>query len=154
MLFRSDIQITLRNQLKEKGIIELQEHLKNQDLEAFESIDVNNSRRLLRALEVKLGSGKSILQFQRNSKFLRFPFKRFVIVWDRQILYNRINERVDQMLQDGLEEEVRSLQEFISLPVLNTVGYKEWIPYFNQTSSKAEVVSKIKQNTQIGRAHV
>ena len=143
-----EIQLTLRNQLKEKGINEIQVLLKNQDLEAFESIDVHNSRRLIRALEVKLGSGKSILQFQKNSKILRYPFKRFVIVWDRQILYNRINERVDQMLQEGLEEEVRSLQEFMSLPVLNTVGYKEWIPYFNQTSSKADVVSKIKQNTR------
>lgn len=143
-----ELQIQLNSILEEKGITELQERLKAFDLPAYETIDIQNSRRLIRALEVNIGTGKSILSFQQKKRLPRFPVKRFFIQWDRKDLYNRINLRVDQMISDGLEAEVKSLSKYKHLAEVNTVGYKEWDVFFNGLSSKEAVIEKIKQNSR------
>jgi len=130
-----------------KGIQELQIKLNTIDPLAYKELDVQNSRRLIRAIEVKLGSGKSILEYQLNKRTPLFPILRYHIQWRREDLYNRINERVNQMIDQGLESEVDSLSEFKALTSFNTVGYKEW----NMKEHGAniyEIVHKIKQNTR------
>jgi tRNA dimethylallyltransferase len=103
----------------------------------------------MRALEVMEGLGKSILTFQCHQKKER-PFKIRLIglEMDRPILYDRINARVLQMIADGLEQEVQSLLPQFSLNALQTVGYSEWIPYFNQEQGLEEVIAAIQQNTR------
>jgi tRNA dimethylallyltransferase len=143
-----ELQTQLNSELEEKGIMELQQRLKALDLQAYETIDTQNSRRLIRALEVRIGSGKSILTFQQKKRIPRYPIKRFFIEWDRIDLYNRINSRVETMISDGLEAEVKSLSKYDQMAEVNTVGYKEWDVFFNGLASKEDVIEKIKQNSR------
>lgn len=129
------------------GIDDLQKELKMIDQRAFEQLDIHNPRRVIRAIEVMLGSGKSILDFQQNNKSALFPICRFYVQWNRNDLYLRINERVDQMIEMGLELEVDSLSKSCPTSMLNTVGYKEW-DLRNQGVSASHIVEKIKQNTR------
>lgn len=130
-----------------KGIDELQKELKSLDQRAYEQLDIQNPRRLIRAIEVKSGSGKSILDFQQKNRSPLFPICRFYIQWKRDDLYLRINERVDQMIDMGLEFEVDSLTACRALAMFNTVGYKEW-DLRNQGTSISHVIEKIKQNSR------
>lgn len=143
-----ELQKQLNIELEEKGIQDLQEQLKAIDFQAYDTIDIQNSRRLIRALEVKIGSGNSILCFQQKDRIPRHAAMRFFIQWERNDLYNRINSRVDQMIVAGLETEVKSLSNFNQMAEVNTVGYKEWGVYFNGLASKESVIEKIKQNTR------
>jgi len=129
------------------GIDDLQKELKILDQRAFEQLDIQNPRRVIRAIEVMSGSGKSILDFQQKNKSALFPICRFYIQWKRNDLYLRINERVDQMIEMGLEQEVDSLSKSCATSMLNTVGYKEW-DLRNQGASASYIVEKIKQNTR------
>lgn len=129
------------------GIDDLQKELKMIDQRAFEQLDIHNPRRVIRAIEVMLGSGKSILDFQQKNKSALFPICRFYVQWNRNDLYLRINERVDQMIEMGLELEVDSLYKSCATSMLNTVGYKEW-DLRNQGVSASHIVEKIKQNTR------
>lgn len=130
-----------------KGIDELQKELKALDKRAYEQLDIQNPRRLIRAIEVKAGSGKSILDFQHKNRSPLFPICRFYIQWKRDNLYLRINERVDQMIDMGLEFEVDSLSACRALAMFNSVGYKEW-DLRNQGASISHVIEKIKQNSR------
>lgn len=129
------------------GIGDLQKELKMIDQRAFEQLDIHNPRRVIRAIEVMSGSGKSILDFQQKNKSALFPICRFYVQWNRNDLYLRINKRVDQMIEMGLELEVDSLSKSGATSMLNTVGYKEW-DLRNQGVSASHIVEKIKQNTR------
>ena len=129
------------------GIDDLQKELKMIDQRAFEQLDIQNPRRVIRAIEVMSGSGKSILDFQQKNKSALFPICRFYVQWTRNDLYLRINERVDQMIEMGLELEVDSLSKSCATSMLNTVGYKEW-DLRNQGVGTSHIVEKIKQNTR------
>jgi tRNA dimethylallyltransferase len=129
------------------GIDDLQKELKMLDQRAFEQLDIQNPRRVIRAIEVMSGSGKSILDYQQKNKSALFPICRFYVQWNRNDLYLRINERVDQMIEMGLELEVDSLSKSCATSMLNTVGYKEW-DLRNQGVSASHIVEKIKQNTR------
>ena len=129
------------------GIDDLQKELKMIDQRAFEQLDIHNPRRVIRAIEVMSGSGKSILDYQQKNKSALFPICRFYVQWNRNDLYLRINERVDQMIEMGLELEVDSLYKSCATSMLNTVGYKEW-DLRNQGVSASHIVEKIKQNTR------
>lgn len=142
------IQQNLKEELEVHGINYLQSRLKELDDRAYALIDIQNTRRLMRALEVVLGTGVSILTFQNKQRVSSYPIKRFYIQWDRADLYSRINDRVEEMIHQGLEEEVRLLWPSSHETVHNTVGYKEWDMLFKGTSSKKEVIEKIKQNTR------
>ncbi len=138
------------NQLYESnGLIWLQEQLKQKDPVYWEQAEQENPQRLMRALEVMEGLGKSILRFQSQQKKQRpFTIKMIGLEMDRPLLYDRINDRVLQMIKDGLEQEVASLLPQFSLNALQTVGYSEWIPYFNQAKNLEQVIAAIQQNTR------
>lgn len=134
---------------EDNGLIWLQEELKQKDPIYWDQAEQENPQRLMRALEVMEGLGKSILTFQCHQKKER-PFKIRLIglEMDRAVLYDRINKRVELMIVQGLKKEVESLLPQFSLNALQTVGYSEWIPYFNQEQGLDAVIAAIQQNTR------
>jgi len=133
---------------RSKGLEHLQELLRELDPTIALKLDLKNARRVIRALEVLMGSGQSISSFQSSKNRALFRYLRFGIHTERPDLYDRINSRVDNMISEGLEEEVRSLKPFWESEAFRTVGYQEWIPYFNEKIARTEVIDKIKQNTR------
>ncbi|MEI8142304.1 MAG: tRNA (adenosine(37)-N6)-dimethylallyltransferase MiaA [Chitinophagia bacterium] len=108
-----------------------------------------NTQRLSRALEVVTGTGQSILSFQQQSKKARpFKIQKIGLEMPREQLYDKINQRVMQMVEMGLEEEVNALRPHFHLNALQTVGYQEWLPYFEGQQSKGAVIQAIQQNTR------
>jgi tRNA dimethylallyltransferase len=132
------------------GIEYLQAALLENDPEFLtHSNELNNPARLMRALEVKLSTGKSILSFQEGVKKQRnFDIIKFGIDLPREILYERINNRVDQMMEDGLLEEVMLLQQYKQYPALQTVGYTELFDFIEGNVDLNFAVEKIKQHTR------
>ena len=134
---------------EKKGIKYLQKKIEKLDPKYYSKVDLNNSRRLLRALELIEFTGKSFSSM-RSGKAKERNFNTQIISLDcsREYLYSRINNRVDKMIDDGLEKEVFELKQFKNLNTMNTVGYKEFINYFENKVSYEEAVNKIKQNTR------
>lgn len=144
-----EIQNKLRTELEKEGSDKLLKELEETDLDYFKLVDKKNNMRILRALEVIRGTGKTFSSFRQNSISKRpFTVKRFVINHERQTLYDRINLRVDQMIDNGLLQEVKSLEEFRNLAPLQTVGYSEVFDYFDGNYSLEECIDKIKQHTR------
>ena len=146
----------IRNQIQKdltsKGIDWLQDQVQKLDPAYWEQADQGeqqNAQRLSRALEVMTGTGQSILSFQNQTKKAR-PFKvqKIGLEMPREQLYDRINQRVVQMVEMGLEEEVKALRTKFHLNALQTVGYQEWLPYFEGNQSKEAVIEAIQQNTR------
>lgn len=139
----------LNSELITNGIIPLQEKLKDLDPVQFQNMDTNNPQRVIRALEVCIGTGKPYSSFKGKNKASRnFDVITIGLDWDRPLLYERINYRVDQMIKAGLEQEVKSLLAHQEHPAFNTVGYQEFLPYFNSKCTIDEVIEKIKTNTR------
>ena len=139
----------LNQLLSEKGIEHLQEKLKKADPEYYEEVDIHNPQRLIRALEVFETSGKPFSSFRTNiPKKRNFNIIKLAISPNRERLYEQINLRVDQMLENGLLKEVEGLKEYRHLNALNTVGYSEIFEYFDGRLSEEESIDKIKQNTR------
>lgn len=139
----------LNQLLSEKGIEHLQEKLKKADPLYYAEVDINNPQRLIRALEVFESTGKPFSAYRTNiPKKRNFNIIKLAISPNREKLYEQINLRVDQMLENGLFGEVEGLKEYRHLNALNTVGYSEVFEYFDGKLSKAEAVDKIKQNTR------
>jgi len=145
----TQIRTKLNEELHSKGLVYLQEQLKELDIEAFQTIAIDNPRRVIRALEVCLQTKKPYSSFLRKKENKR-PFNTVYIglTADREIIYNRINQRVDNMIQDGLLEEVETLLGKQGLNALQTVGYKELFNYFNKEWPLDFAVSEIKKNTR------
>ena len=147
------VPIYIRNKLnidfKTKGLVYLQKRLKELDPEYYKSIDLKNPNRLIRGIGVYEVSGKRISSLWTNTKKSR-EFKSIIILMksNRDELYNRINLRVDEMIKNGLEEEVYLLKKFKGCNALNTVGYKEFFSYFDEELSREEAINKIKKNTR------
>ena len=134
---------------EEKGIQWLEDMIEKNDQLYFQKGEMQNPQRMMRALEVALASGKSILSFQTKQKIKReFNIIKIGLQWPREILYQRINQRVDDMIRQGLLDEVRSLISFKSLNALQTVGYRELFDFFEGKFELNEAVEKIKQNTR------
>jgi tRNA dimethylallyltransferase len=127
----------------------LQKEVSVKDPSYWEKGEQKNPQRLMRALEVIIGTGASILSFQ-NKKAIERPFKmvKIGLELDREELYQRINDRVLNMVNEGLEKEVKSLQNSAHLNALQTVGYSEWKDYFEQKISLEKVIENIQQNTR------
>lgn len=139
----------LNQLLSEKGIEHLQEKLKKADPEYYEEVDIHNPQRLIRALEVFETSGKPFSSFRTKiPKKRNFNIIKLAISPDRGKLYEQINLRVDQILENGLLKEVEGLKEYRHLNALNTVGYSEIFEYFDGKLSEEESIYKIKQNTR------
>lgn len=144
-----EIRQYLRLQYAEKGITWLQNQLHLYDSLFSQTDDLKNPQRMLRALEVVIYTGKSVRTFQAGVKQYR-PFRiiKIGLECEREVLYNRINKRVDVMMQQGLEEEVSALVPYKSLPALQTVGYQELFAYFEGKCSLNEAVVNIQKNTR------
>ncbi len=145
----ASIRMKLQKELENKGISFLQEQLKTLDPTYYKIVDLQNPHRVMRALEICIGSGKPYSSFITSTQKNR-PFNciKIGITADRQIIYDRINQRVDIMIQQGLIEEVKSLYPNKDLNALNTVGYKEVFNYLNNTWEKDFAISEIKKNTR------
>ena len=134
---------------KDKGISYLQEELKKLDREYYEIVDIKNQSRIIRALEIIKFTGNKFSSLRKDTKKKReFKTKVVLLECPREVLYDRINSRVDIMISNGLEEEARSLKKYSNLNTLNTVGYKEFFDYFENKLSYNEAINKIKQNTR------
>ncbi len=144
-----DLRNQLNKQFDECGIEPLQNQLKVLDPIYFTEIDLNNPQRIIRALEVCIGTGKPFSSFRKTEPKKR-SFKHIIIGLniEREKLYKIINLRVDQMITEGLLEEVKSLQEYQHLNALKTVGYTEVFNYLNGFWTVEETIDKIKQNTR------
>lgn len=134
---------------QKEGLAGLQSKLKSIDPEYFTTIDQSNPQRLMRAIERVLLTGK-IHKDQTQKPRKKRSFKAIEIAIDhpRELLYDRINQRVDVMMKLGLLNEVKSLAEFQSLNSLQTVGYSELFDHLNGNCSLEEAIEKIKQNTR------
>lgn len=144
-----EVRNNLRNAYEEQGIEFLQIEIKKLDPEYYNKVDLNNHVRLLRALELMKSTGKSFSSM-RSGKNKNRDFNTTIINLEcsREYLYSRINNRVEEMLEKGLEDEVYNLRHFKDLNTMNTVGYKEFIDYFENKISYDVAVEKIKQNTR------
>ena len=144
-----NIRNSLYSDMDSLGIKTLQEKLKLLDPNSYENIDIDNPRRLIRALEVTIGSGKPYSSFLKKTKKTRnFNVITIGLNQDRADLYEKINTRVDNMIKDGLIDEVKGLLELKNLKTLNTIGYSEVFKYIDGVYSKDECINEIKKNTR------
>lgn len=143
------IRASLNLQLETEGLEFLQEQLKTLDHNAYATIAIENPHRVIRVLEVCIGTGKPYSTFLNKEKQQR-NFKAISIGLDaeRSIIYDRINRRVDTMIEEGLLEEVKSLVPKQHLNALNTVGYKELFNYINGEWSLEFAILEIKKNSR------
>lgn len=134
---------------EQKGLLFLQEKLKEVDPVYYTQADIGNSQRIIRALEVFEVSGIPMSSFQKSNADKR-PFKVLTIGlnMDRAQLYERINKRVDHMMEQGLLEEVKRLVQYRKQPALLTVGYAEFFDYLDGVLSLEEAIDKVKQNSR------
>ena len=143
------IRAGIIQQYENLGLRWLQKEVSVKDPAYWAKGEQQNPQRLMRALEVKLGTQNSILSFQQKNKTIRpFNIVKIGIEMPRELLYDRINQRVLNMVEQGLEQEVRSLSPFSDLNALQTVGYSEWVPFFNNEISRDRVIALIQQNTR------
>lgn len=148
-----EVSDEVRNQLRlfyqTHGLTGLQELLREKDPKHYARVDRNNPVRLLRALEVCIASDKPYSSFLGQTKEARnFISKMVILHRPRTLLYDKINLRVDQMVADGLVEEVKQLIPYKELSSLQTVGYKELFQHFEGQSSLEEALNEIKKNTR------
>ena len=139
----------LNSELQENGIKYLQESLKNLDPVHYKNIDLNNSQRLIRALEVCIVASKPYSSLLTSKKKIRsFKIVKFLLHINKNLLELNIENRVNEMVKYGLFEEVESLRKKEGLNALNTVGYKEIFNFYNGKTTKEEAINLIKKNTK------
>ena len=136
----------------EQGVDALRAELLRLDPDFATMGDANNPARMMRALEVVMATGEPIRTFQKgsvmNDEERGFSVSYRILDLPREELYDRINKRVDNMIREGLEEEVRGLMPFRERPSLQTVGYQEFFDFFDGKCSRDEAIEKIKQHTR------
>lgn len=131
------------------GLIALQSELQRLDPEYYNIVDKQNPRRLQRALEVCYQTNLPYSSFRKNTSKVRdFKIIKIALLWERNELISRINQRVEQMVSDGLVDEARSVYHKRHLNSLNTVGYKELFQYFDGNVSLDEAIENIKISTR------
>jgi tRNA dimethylallyltransferase len=148
-----DTDMSVRNELnllfEKEGLEPIKTRLAEVDPEYFAKADQSNPQRLIRGLEFFLSTGKKVSSFLTNSKKERpFDMIKIGLNTDRESLYQRINHRVDVMMQDGLLDEVKKLQPYKELNAMKTVGYAELFDYLDGILSYDQAIDKIKQNTR------
>ena len=143
------IRDALNLEFTTNGLESLQNQLKKLDIETYQNIAIDNSQRVIRALEVCIGSGLPYSSFKNKPKAPRnFTSIKIGLDADRLFIYDRINLRVDCMMENGLLEETKSLYEHRQLNALQTVGYRELFSFFNGEFTKEFAISEIKKNTR------
>ena len=148
-----EIDLNIREQLNQQfaneGIIPIQNQLQNVDPEYFAKVDQSNPQRMIRGLEVFLSTGEKLSSFlTANKKERPFNIVKIGLNADRAFVYDRINQRVDLMMEAGLLDEVKSLTPYRHLNALNTVGYSELFDYLDGKTDLPSAVAMIKQNTR------
>ena len=143
------VRNSLNNWFKEEGLEPLKKKLQEIDPSYYSKSDIDNPQRVIRAIEVYEATGKPISYFMTNQKSQRdFEVLTIGLNMDREKLYERINLRVDLMMEAGLIEEVKSLEEFRHKPAMLTVGYAELFEYLDSKISLEDAISQIKQNSR------
>ncbi len=143
------IRSALNQTLSEKGIEALQQQLKILDPPYFHEVDLQNPKRLMRAIEVCLQTGKRYSDLRKNKRAHRdFNILKIGLTLPREVLYNRVNQRTDAMMANGWLEEARTVYPYKHLNSLNTVGYKELFNYISGEWSLETAIEKIKTNTR------
>lgn len=138
----------LKQRYENEGLELISKELEQLDPKYYASVDKKNHKRVIHALEICLSTGKAYSSFRSNTiKKRPFNIIKIGLIRDREELYNRIDQRVDKMVESGLIDEVRSVYPYKDLNALNTVGYKEIFEYFNGTMTLDEAIFKIKCNT-------
>ena len=153
MTFDENYRIELENQVQEGKLNELYQKAKEIDPEAVEKISPNDKKRILRILEIYKATGKNKTEQNKESLKNGVPYNYivFALNWDRQVLYDRINRRVDIMLEQGLIQEVENLISKYgeNMPTaMQGLGYKEVKEYLEEKITKEEMIEKIKQETR------
>jgi len=148
-----DVEPQVREHLnalfQNEGINGLQELLSEKDPEHYNKVDIQNPHRLIRALEICIGTGKPYSSFLNKPRATRpFTTLKIGLKADRALIYDRINRRVDIMMERGLLGEAERLYPYKNLNALQTVGYKELFDYMDGKISLAEAVDEIKKNTR------
>ena len=148
-----DVEPEIREKVEklyhDEGLHGMQEVLQRLDPDYYAIVDQQNPRRLQRALEVCYQTGKPFSSFRSGNTVKRdFDIKKYAILWDRQQLIERIDKRVDMMMEQGLLNEAKALYPKRDLNALNTVGYKELFAYFDGSCSLKEAVEQIKIHTR------
>ena len=144
-----DLRNKLNDDLKNNGIKFLQDWLKKIDPEILDKIDIKNPRRVIRALEICLTSKKKYSQIiDKTKKIPKYDFLCIGLNRNRKKLYEAINKRVDNMVANGLVNEVKSLYKFRKNNALNTIGYKEVFEYIEGNDSLENCIEKIKVNSR------
>ncbi len=146
----SEIKKNITLEYEEKGIEYLAEKLKNLDFEYYSKVDKNNPHRLIRALSVIETTGKKFSSFLKGKQNKRkgFEFVKILLELPRDVLYGRIDDRVDEMVAAGLVDEAKGLYEYRQLNSLQTVGYKELFAYFDGEIALEKAIELIKRNTR------
>ena len=143
---------SLEKQVEEQGLETLYEKAKKIDEQAIEKISPNDKKRILRILEIYHATGKNKTEQEKESrkKEVEYDYKVYALNWDREKLYERINKRVDIMLEQGLIEEVENVyNKYEKFPTaMQGLGYKEVVEYLEGKTSKEEMIDKIKQETR------
>ena len=143
------IRKQVQNDYQQQGIEWLQQQVQTHDPLFAKEGEMQNPQRMLRALEVVLSTGQSILQFRKGEKRKRnFNIIKIGLDLPREELYQRINQRVDVMLENGLPEEAKSVHPLRHLNALQTVGYRELFDFFDGSSTLEQAIEKIKQNSR------
>lgn len=144
-----ETRATMKGRLEKEGLEALVEELKEVDPEHWEVVDRKNPRRVVHALEICSMTGKTYTSFRKNTiKKRPFNIIKIGLNRDREELYNRINQRVLDMIENGLETEARKVFPLKGLNSLNTVGYKEMFSYFESKIDKAEAIRQIQSNSR------
>ncbi|HTI60654.1 tRNA (adenosine(37)-N6)-dimethylallyltransferase MiaA [Mucilaginibacter sp.] len=144
-----ELRNKLNKEFEEKGLAYLQDRLKETDPVYYQMVDLNNPQRMIRALEVFESTGLPFSSYHKSAAHER-PFRciKIGIDFPRELLYQRINQRVDDMVKQGLVDEVKTLLPYRHLNALNTVGYSELFDYFDGKTDLETAISLIKQNTR------
>lgn len=144
-----DIRLNLKQKFADEGIESMRLQLKQLDPEYYRIVDLKNPARIIHALEVCLGTGKTFSSFRTNPRKVRtFSIVKIGLDCDRADLHRKINSRVDKMISDGLAKEVQNLKSYRNMTALNTVGYRELFDYFDGKTNFETAVELIKRNTR------
>lgn len=144
-----DLREELTRRVREEGVESLADELKRLDPTAWKAIDIKNGQRVVRALETIIVSGRSFTEFKLAEPRKRdFEIEKICLTRPRDVIYDRIDRRVLQMIDEGLVEEVRGLEKYRDLPALQTVGYREIFGYLDGNYSLDEAIRLIQRNTR------
>lgn len=144
-----ELREELTRRVREEGVEALADELKRLDPAAWKAIDIKNGQRVVRALETVIVSGRSFTEFKLAEPRKRdFEIEKICLTRPRDVIYDRIDRRVLQMIDEGLVEEVRGLEKYRDLPALQTVGYREIFGYLDGNYSLDEAIRLIQRNTR------